>query len=470
MRPELFKYENRQFYNFCNYKNASIITKPLVIITIIVSSFISNDEKIILGLLFYYLWGQFLRIILLNRLRNNVIGFFYDFFFCVYSLLVVVTQVELIHDPFTDFFIHNDASDAFYIQIVEQVLPTSWSDLPQKTLFSPFFSHYPLAAFLFGGYAKIGQMIGVDSLRLFLRFQSVITGVLTICLMCGALIRRGLSNRTILKSGFVLGFFSYLYITSAIFTRDVLVAFSYTYIAYIYLLPRTKYRFLLFLIGILIATGFRPENGLIAILFLLAFYYPSLKKKWGVILVLIVCGAAIVMRSYIIGLLSTTKDLFSYYNGYINDNAGGGLFMKLYSLPFPISQIAMVLYVLVMPVPCSSYVFSMYGSLMCFPSIVIPFLSVWVYVSTASVVFNKQKQVMIYDKLLILVLLFIYVMMATISPDLRRVFAGFPALYTCYVLTKDCVAHSTYMTLRKFIIPIVIVFHVFSAIYIYIIR
>ena len=85
----------------------------------------------------------------------------YTLFTVIYGTLVLLTQIELIHDPFRDYYVHNDAAMSFYKMIMTNVLPCSWGELFKKTIGSSLFSHYPLAAFVMSFFARVMRKVTV---------------------------------------------------------------------------------------------------------------------------------------------------------------------------------------------------------------------------------------------------------------------------------------------------------------------
>lgn len=406
----------------------------------------TGQSSFAIGCIIQYLCGYFLFYICF-RPKHFITWDVYNLFFFIYGLLVVVSHIELIHDPLEDFYVHNDASDAFYPAIVDYVLPCTWMEIPEKSLLNPFFVNYPLPAFLFGIVAKIGTVLGIENLRLFLRFHSVVIGSLTMSVMTNLLVVYKYNNKFIIRYLVPFGLCSYLFITSAVFTRDVHACLAYATAVYICLKPNIRYRPLCFFLVFLLSIGIRPANGLLMLIFPFAFYYDFLKKKVGALGISIIMAVALLIVLIIMSeTISEVTEALDHYDDLTNENTGG-LFMKFYSLPFPINTIIIVIYMLMLPLPIDGYIVGNHGTLMNLPFVLSPYIMVVVVCVCGYIVIKAKVRAVIKYTIIASMLAFAITVYG--SPDLRRAFCAIPGLYMCYCLTEHQCPYKVKKTMKR---------------------
>lgn len=385
------------------------------------------------GFLLQYLSG-YLLFYLIFRPKNSLTWNVYNFFFFFYGLLVLVSHIELIKDPLENYYVHNDASDAFYPAIIDYVLPNKWSEIPNATILSPFFVNYPLPAFLFGVISKTGAFLGIENLRLFLRLHSVVIGALTMSVMADLLLRYRLKGKKVVRYLIPFGLCSYLYITSGVFTRDVHACLAYSLATYICLRPSLKHRLFYFFVVFLFSLGVRPANGLLMLIFPFSYYFEALKQRYGMIgiltMTIVIIASFVVMSSTV----SDVTEALDHYEDLTNENTGG-LFMKFYSLPFPINTIIIVVYVLLLPLPIDGYLIGDHETIMNLPFVLSPYLMTLVICVSIYVLIKTRVNVLLKYTILASILAFAVTVYG--SPDLRRAFAAIPGLYMCYCLTEE---------------------------------
>lgn len=414
--------------------------------------------------------GFFLIGVLLLRFvissKNNIVYNLYTLFFVVYGSLVLFTQIELIGDPYEDFFVHNDAAFSFYSGIMRQVYISDWNSLFSSSFLNLAFADYPLASFLFGAITKIGNDIGIVDLRLFQRIHVSVLGAMTVGVIAEVLCKWKLPLKVIKRLVIPFGLCSYLFITSAIFSRDIHVVFLYTLVGY-YMLRSEKQMVLLPLIILaLLSAGMRPVNGILVILPISIIVYsrllknnPSMAKLTIIITIALIFLYARSMIDYGLGKLA-------FYEEYMSQNAGTGFFVKIYSLPFPINQICMNIYELLMPIPMGLFILGSGGSLLTIPFILSPFLMSLVWVASLWFIckkFRQQPKLSIY----LLCALTLFALINFAAPDIRRSFAAIPMLYMGFCLVYRDIPKNIIKRVKQIAWPSIVAINLFFIFYLY---
>lgn len=427
--------------------------------------FYSGQIEMALAVLYFYFLGKlFIRFIL--KCKEKIVVHLYHSFFLIYGLLVLLTQIELIHDPMTDFYIHNDAAWSFYNAIMNYVVPESWDNLVKVTMQNSIFVDYPIASYIFGFLGKLGVDTGILDIRLYLRIHIFTLAALIIAIISHIFVIYKISSKDIVKWVLLFGFCSYLYVTSAIFTRDIHVCFVYTLFGYYILVPNLKCKFFIFLLLILFATGLRPANGIVLIIPLLFYYWSYNSKNKRTINVLLFLLILII----IMGVLKT--DIISYgverldlYKEKTLSNSGG-VFEKVFSLPFPINQIGMIVYMSLMPLPILVYIVNEGGTFLTLPFIFSPYLmsivligSIWYMLYNYKI--NKRITVYLASFLLL------YFIIIYGSPDLRRAFAAIPSLFMGFCLIKNNIPLNIKKFTYRVVWPIILLLNIFFIFYLY---
>lgn len=434
------------------------------LVPIILSVYIFTTEIIIAAnFLFQYTIGLLLIRFFLRPNNNNVYRM-YSIFYSIYGLLTLVTQFELISiiDE-NHYFVHNDAADAFYPMITDQSINIRWSEMINSTLFNPLYFNYPLSSLIFSSIGKIGLLLDVENLRLFLRMHEFLFAAFVVALITDIPYKlKAVSNKT---NAYIVLFSlcSYLYITSSIFTRDMHACLAYSLLGYIFLLPNCKFRIFWFIVLIAGSAGIRPANGILASLFLFVYYLTD-SKNTGIFIIIILC-ALISSYSLINQLFSFGMDSIEYYSDLTQENSSGGMFSVIYSLPFPINQILICIYILLLPLPITSYIFGPNESLMNLPFCLSPYIMSIIFYSTLyiairNIINNKRQKYFIY----LCILLFAAIVIG--SPDLRRAFAPIPCLFMAFICHEKEVPHKVFHIIKVTIWPIILIISLFLSIYV----
>lgn len=389
----------------------------------------------------------------------------YTLFTVIYGTLVLLTHMELIHDPFREYYVHNDAAMSFYKMIMTNVLPCSWGELFKKTIGSSLFYHYPLAAFVMSFFGKLGMALGVENLRLFLRIHIFLCGSSIIAIMTNLLDCYKMQERRIKELVICFGLFTYLYISSAIFTRDIYVTFVYAVAAYVCLKKDVKRRLLLFVILFFLARGFRPQNGLLLLVYPIAFYYKMLLRrigKLGVLFLILVClGVSLFLQD---SISMGSASLLTYEEKTMTNT--GGMFIRFYQLPFPLNTFVLVIYMLLMPLPVFGACIGKGMTWLNLPYSASPYLLLLVIFVCGYYVYHKKDDGRNID-IIILASFLIYVAIIFGSPDVRRAFAAIPGLYMCYALVEKDVPSYEVTRIKRMGWPVIAAINLFFAYYVY---
>lgn len=412
-----------------------------------------------------YLTGMcFIKIVL--KPTTSIPTHLFELFFLIYGCLVLFSHMELIHDPYIDYFVHIDASRSFYQNIMDYAVPTSEEGgLVGTILLNPFFLEYPLAAYLFTVLAKVGIWLGIVNIRLFLRIHVFLLAALIVATMA-KLLTLYYNKKQVYKLIIPFGLFSYLYITSAIFTRDTHVCFVCTLVAYCYLNPQCQHKILkVFLLAIL-AAGLRPENGLMVLIFMMGLIYDKLrqKKMSGLIIPLGFAAVAICVAS---GALAYVIDAFTGYDERtVNVIDAGGLYAKMYSLPFPINSLLLIIYSAIMPLPFLFYVIGEGGTILTLPFILSPYLLWPMFIAVFWYIrhyFYKDSKLSMFGLSSILC----FAMLILVESNVRRSFAVIPGLYMVYAMIKDQIPYQWLNQKRIIGWTAIAAVNIFAAVYIY---
>ena len=400
----------------------SLVSIVSILFLCISYSFVSSVH-IGLGLIFIYIIGiLFLRLWTKSRFISNI----FNLFFCIYGLYLLLTQIVFINGIQDGYFFHIDASKSFFYQTELYIDGASWSNLLQHCML--IYPDYPFAQVIFSVWWLIGEQIGVDlsQVRFFLRIQDLFFGPFILSIIALYLRENNFDKVQILRLCLLFGLFSYLLITSVIFSRDLHVAFFYTLLGY-YSLSNEKHKFiyLKFFVLILLVAGFRIENGLFAICFPLYYYY-RYRKFTQLTYLTIFLVAVVFILSGGLTLFLNMRDAFNEHTVSLGD----GLYNKFNSLPFPLNMFFNSIYSYISPFPFIQYIADPNAGLFAITSIVSPFLRVVMLLTVA--IFIKRNHTDFTTKLMFAIIIVYICSCSLIEPNLRRTFAIVPILFMVF--------------------------------------
>ena len=417
------------------------LSKFFIFILAICYALYTGQIIFFVSILAYYMIGLFLIKVILSP-HSKEVYFLYDLFFVIYGYLVLFSQVELIHNPETDYYIHNDASDSFYKAVISYILPCDYSELYDKTIANPQFVHYPLAAFIMGFMGKLGLVLEVDNLRLFLRIHIFTIGAFIIGIIANLLYSKGLSPKTIIKNVVVFGLISFLLISSAIFTRDIYVTLIYTLGTYVMLKDDINKKILWFVSLFLIALGLRPESGLLFLVYPFCYYFNTFKSQMGKMSIIIFLFIFVGLMFLLSELIITTSESVAGYSERNAEMNAGGMYAMISNLPFPINTIMICIYMLMMPLPMFAYCLGDGGTFLNLPNVLSPYL--WFTIVTTCcyyLFYYKKQQKNNIIKVAMITSIIVFVAIIQASPHIRRGFNALPGLFICYCLVLNKVPY-----------------------------
>lgn len=356
----------------------------------------------------------------------------YNVVFLIFMSYLGLTHFVNINDPLVDYFFHNDQI-VFYEDAL-RIGSLKWNQIIDGSIFNLRYSEYPLFSLFIGLLYKFGSFINITDFLLFFKMSIVLLASL-IPATIGS-ISNLLSIKYKTSSFIIFSLFSYILIQSVVFTRDLPVAFFYTLLTYLILVPRTKIRIIKMLIVIIIITGLRIEHGLFSIFFLLIYFISQhhANKYFRYFMILITMLAAIYIRAYdfVIDIFFEASDVF-YNQTSTNATNSNSLYLKLAALPPPLNFIFPFFYTVIMPFPLFNWVKEDITLLL---SITTPFYWLFILSISISSLFVKQKKHTILNLLSIACLLFI-MLSSYIEPTVRRNFAMYPILFLHYLSVKN---------------------------------
>ena len=392
----------------------------------------------ILGIVFCWIFGK----------KKKDVIYIFSLFFLIYGVLLILTQwifidgnQEMSYGHYMDYFNHSDASGSFYHTAVLDAGPKSWDNLLANTLLFSFYSDYPLFSLMINALHLFGIDIGVsdENMRMFLRMPNLFFAAGLLVIMARYFNEIGKSSKQTIHDCTIFGIFTYLFLTSVVFTRDLHVAFFYTLTGY-YCLSPAKHRliYLKFFLIALICFGLRPENGMFAMIFPVYYYFKNtpLNAK------MIIGGLCALVIFIYIGALDTFVTAHEGFNEHTKSVAGGGLYSLFNSLPFPLSSVFNIVYSFIMPFPLTMYIVDPHIGIFGLPSVVMPFINV---IMVGCLVFFISRHRKDYRVLWFFILTVLFIAMTTtIEPNVRRTFAMIPALYMIFIEIKPFIPRRRY--------------------------
>lgn len=435
----------------------------LVLLLSFAYSTYANDLTMGFSVFGFYIIGLLLLRLLISPSKGIVYNL-YSLFFIIYGLLVLLTQIELISDPYQDYFVHKDAAHSFYTAVMKQININNWNSLIKTSYQNPAFVDYPLASLLMGAITKIGNDIGIVDLRLFQRIHIFVLGAMIVAIITEALCKRNLNTKKIRNFVVPFALCSYLYLTSAIFTRDIYIVVLYTLMGYYMLLPNNRWTIPQLIILALLATGMRPINGIFALLPIATVVYHRIGKRSPLLAKITIITTVIIFVVYADTVIRYGLNKMEYYHS-LNLTNTGGLFIMFYNLPFPFNLICMSIHQLMMPLPIHWYVSIIEGgSLLTIPFMLSPFIMAMVYICSFWFIFKRYKQ----NKQLALYLLTsitLFILVTFGAPDLRRCFASVPMTYMGFCLIYQEVPKHLKKTIKQKVWSCIVVINIIILLY-----
>lgn len=397
-----------------------------IILSFILAAFFT-DPLIILVYFGFKLIGFFYLKYLIQGSDRKVIKI-YCVVFIIFMSYLGLTHFVNINDPLTDYFYHNDQivfyKDSIYFGLLD------WNELIDESILM----EYPLFTLSIGLLYKLGSFLQVKDLLLFFKMSVVLLGSLIPSTISSIL--NLLNIRFKISSFIYFSLLSYILIQSVVFTRDLSVAFFYTFFVYLILAPKIKWRFFKLIIVMLVITGLRFQYGLFSGLFLLIYltskYRTNKIFKYFIIFILAFAAFYFKVFEFYIDIFFEGLEYYLEYTASISTGSNS-LFLKMADLPFPFNFLFSFLYTVIMPFPIFQWAID---DLTLFPSIITPFY--WIYILGVSIcsLFKNRRKYTLLDLLLIASFLCIS-LSSYIEPNVRRNFAVYPIIFLHYLVVKN---------------------------------
>ena len=279
---------------------------------------------------------------------------------------------------------------------------------------------------------------------LFLTLTNVMFGVLSVAPIYRVLCKI-LNPNTAFRYCLAFAALSPFIMYSSLFVRDIVIAFFYAHAIEI-ILGRFKVRnvFLLLILALL-AWGVRLYNGLFLIVFV--FYYlvsPFLNKKRARIALLVIFiplffySYPLIQNSV---LFEQSVDEMELYQEFSQEEGGPDSFSgKLYSLPFGIKEVALVLYTQIAPFPnympienaqsmgqfymaMQIFIYELYWYFIAFGLLYMIFI-------------NGAYKQLAFNEVIFLIICFVFLLLYASHPDVRRYMCIYPLILYLYAKVR----------------------------------
>lgn len=433
--------------------------KLLVLANIVTSIFLSiskNDLSIIIYIISFLLLGNiFLYIVTANEQSKKKTFYLFHLCFLLYAIFTIITHHFLIVDPARDFFLQRD--QLIFYEGAIKVAKAQWGNL-FSTAFVPYYSEYPLAAYLFGILAKIGSSLGVTDLLLFFKFHVILLASLISPLIHSVLYELGLKG-DYKKEIIVFSLLSYIFVYSGIFTRDIHIVFLYTLILFITTKQSQRFRYPILLILALVTALFRLENGIFAFVFIYLRLYTGLKKSDALnkvmtvflILLTIVLGAAYAYSTMLSAMINSATRMEGL-------SSPDSMYSLIRSLPIPLNVIAIAFYSQILPFPLWSTVTKPDGGYFLLTSLATPiyWLYIWGIIGYSYLIKKEISKPSLY----LFYIAALYVLVTSFTQvDNRRIMAVYPILLIVYIVQKEKVSMKSKKNIFAITTGVIILLH-----------
>lgn len=358
----------------------------------------------------------------------------YVLFFVVYYLYMYITNTVFVVDKSgLNFFFAPDSIRVYYAQLSTALQSNS-----------------SLAAFLNGRIGRHAPAFGVimwvtGNLASFIDANSMLVQKIQV-VFCASMIVVFLYNMAVIyfdKSkawmiALTFGLFSHLFLFSAIFLRDIHIAFLFT-IGFYVLLGKKNMRGLIILsILCFIVWNFRIQHGIFFLSFIGVYLYLFLKKRKKSLAVLaaglVLVVVAVSILAFYVGSLyqNISTELQAYtIRQEMQVGASQGLLNKT---PGVLEPAANVLLSQIVPFPFFTGFYSLWHNryiFLYFPRVIATFywVIVWCFVGYGLFRSKLRKSIPIEVKSIFLIAIFLIIGAGSTAPAMRRLLCVYPAFY-----------------------------------------
>lgn len=255
------------------------------------------------------------------------------------------------------------------------------------------------------------------------------------------------------------------FLYSTVIIRDIVICFLYLVAFDIIDRKFSVVRFILLIVVMLLTWGVRLYSGIFIGVFVWYYIYTSIRrtpyKTFGTVtsvLIGIVAIAAVLGSAL---FEQTTEELIGYEELSM-ERSEGGVVSRLMSLPPGISNLCIVFFTMIRPLPP----FSVFEGVTSFSNFTISslallsgffwFVSFYTFVLLA--IFNHQLKKMSFEKILLLGICLLFLLVNAAHPDVRRMLPVFPVLYLLFSYgLKDPVNAKAGTTYKKVLVTCYVV-------------
>lgn len=230
---------------------------------------------------------------------------------------------------------------------------------------------------------------------------------------------------------------------SCLIIRDIIIAYCFIEIFNIILNDDFKWHNVIWIIlFIFLALGIRLQSGLFAILFLFFYVYLGLRNtslKYVVVPLLIILGVIVLFKVFSTVLYQDSMDLISLRDEQTREmeEEVGGLYTFFYKFPPGIRQFFLFFYTQIVPFPPLNALGQTTTPLQYVVAIdVVVYEIYWFFISFTlflGLFFKRAYEYCSGREIVLLIISFVYIILLTSHPDIRRMMPVYPMMYLIYL-------------------------------------
>lgn len=385
----------------------------------------------------------------------------YKVVYGVFMLHMCITHSVNIANPFEDYYFHNDQL-VFYSD-AKRISAFELKDIINASLFNLRYSEYPLFSLIIGLIYKASSAVGIVDKLLVLKMVIVVLAA-QIPAIIGAILTIN-QDKYRMRTLMYFSIFGYILVQSAVFSRDLPVAFFYSFLAFLLVVPRCKMRLFKMVVLCLVIAGFRIEHGIYSLALPLLFLWRN-SNSVNKMLYSILALSLFVYFDVINAALDIFLEASTVFHNHTASSSThtNSLYLRFASLPFPSNILFGIIYTSVMPFPLFSWVFE---DLTMMLSVISPFYWVFVLFLSSYMFFSKRNKTDILSILFVFSIIFI-ALSSYIEPTVRRNFAVYPLIFAYFMSANLIVKKSIKVILFLMSTTIVLIINVFAYVYLYV--
>jgi hypothetical protein len=427
----------------------------LNILLAVLVAIVGDDYRIFGSYLSAFGWGYlFISTLSSSREKRAALNI-YEIMFAVYASFTVLMHFIYVQDPEVDYFFHND--QLVFYEVAIDVGSSSWTKLIPAAFVS-LYSEFPGAALLFGFLAKVGMLLGVADLLLFLKLHIVMLVAAVPAII--RLILYELGYRKPVKCDILIfSVVSYIFVYSGILTRDPHILFVYTLMGYFVVKRKVAFRYVSLFLLTLLAGLLRIENGLFALAFIFVRAFCDmryLKKLDRIVLVTSMIFVGLLGSGIILSIMQETAQ--TYHERFDEVSSVGALSTQIRNLPFPFNLLAVTAYTQLLPFPAWGMLLVPHGGKLIFISVLTPFY--WIYVWVVSLYpYLLRRRSLDMTGMLLLLAGALVMITSYMAPTSRRLMVVYPIVFCAYIVNRDILSCKQRRVIGGAVCVIIIALH-----------